>query len=501
MLEVIRKGQRWVTALFVIGIGGVFVFFLGLGGPMQGPGGGSVVEVGEHRFGLREFERVRARRENDLRQALGDQFDARQYESTLDQFASQVLIERAILAMEGDAMGLAVAKSEIENLARASFRGPDGRFDQAVFEDQVEYEWGNQRNFINEQRVSLLASKMALLIHGSARVSEGEVREALSQRLEEVRIAFVVIDAAEPPEGFEVADADIPAFLAGREAEAQSLYDARTDVYNTPEQTRARHILLRAPAGASEEEIAAVEERITAIRARIEGGEEFAALAGELSEDPGSKANGGDLGFFRRGQMVGPFEDVAFALEPGTLSDVVKTDFGFHLIQVEERREPESRSFAEVREEIARELLEREAGRAEGQSLADRLAEAVSGGASLEAAARDEELTLERSGWIKRRADGFVPGLGPAKDLITTAFTLAPGASSDAVFEIGDRLALVQLVERQEAPAPEIEAQLETETQRLLNEKRNAQLETWIASRRVALIDAGQIAVNLDAVR
>jgi peptidyl-prolyl cis-trans isomerase D len=501
MLEVIRKGQRWVTGLFVIGIGGVFVFFLGLGGPMQGPSGGSVVEVGDHRFGLREFERVRARRENDLRQALGDQFDPRKYESTLDQFASQVLIERAILAMEGDAMGLAVPKSEIETLALSYFRGPDGRFDQAVFEDQVEYEWGNQRNFINEQRVSLLASKMALLIHGGARVSEGEVRVALAQRLEEVRIAFVVLDAAEPPEGFEVAEADLQAFLGGREAEAQALYDARSDVYNTPEQTRARHILLRVPQDASEEDTAAIEEKISAIRARLEAGEEFAVLAGELSEDPGSKQNGGDLGFFRRGQMVKPFEEVAFSIEPGTLSDVVRTDFGFHVIQVEERREAESRTFEEVRGEIAREVLEGEAGRGEAQALADRLADAVSAGATLETAARSEELTLERSGWLKRRPDGFVPGLGPAKELMTAAFTMAPGESSSVVFAVGDRMALVQLVERQEAPATEIDAQLAAETQRLLNEKRAAQLETWIAARRVALIDAGQIAINLDAIR
>ena len=74
MLRIIREGQRWLTALFVIGIGGVFVFFLGLGGPMSGPGIGTVVEVGPHSYGFREFERVRARREEAIRERLGEQY-------------------------------------------------------------------------------------------------------------------------------------------------------------------------------------------------------------------------------------------------------------------------------------------------------------------------------------------------------------------------------------------------------------------------------------------
>ena len=79
------------------------------------------------------------------------------------------------------------------------------------------------------------------------------------------------------------------------------------------------------------------------------------------------------------------------------------------------------------------------------RTLADELAAAVKGGESLEDAARARELTLERSGWLRRRPDGFVPGLGASPDLMATAFTLEPGQSSSRVFEVGDKLALVQL--------------------------------------------------------
>ncbi|MEX0912036.1 MAG: peptidylprolyl isomerase [Gemmatimonadota bacterium] len=104
---------------------------------------------------------------------------------------------------------------------------------------------------------------------------------------------------------------------------------------------RARHILLRTPTSADEAQRDSVEQLAESLRARAEAGESFEELAGEYSEDPGSAARGGDLGFFSRGRMVQPFEEVAFELEPGEVSPVVETPFGYHVILLEERRQPE----------------------------------------------------------------------------------------------------------------------------------------------------------------
>lgn len=103
-------------------------------------------------------------------------------------------------------------------------------------------------------------------------------------------------------------------------------------------EVRARHILLRTGEGATDSERDSVRALAEELHDRIQAGESFEQLASEYSEDPGSAAGGGDLGFFRRGTMVPPFEEAAFALQPGELSDVVQTDFGLHLIQVDERR-------------------------------------------------------------------------------------------------------------------------------------------------------------------
>lgn len=117
---------------------------------------------------------------------------------------------------------------------------------------------------------------------------------------------------------------------------------------------RARHILLTVPEGASQAQRDSVRELAEQLRQRAETGEDFAALAREHSEEPGAAQRGGDLGWFERGDMVKPFEDAAFALEPGEVSDIVETPFGLHVIKVEERESP---SFDEMGPEFRQEAI------------------------------------------------------------------------------------------------------------------------------------------------
>lgn len=125
---------------------------------------------------------------------------------------------------------------------------------------------------------------------------------------------------------------------------------------------RARHILLRLPASATEAQRDSVLALAESLRDRAVGGEDFAALAAQFSQDPGSAERGGDLGFFSRGRMVAPFEEVAFALEPGEVSEVVESPFGFHVILLEERRQQE---LEPVRDEFRAQLVQRAAAEAE----------------------------------------------------------------------------------------------------------------------------------------
>jgi peptidyl-prolyl cis-trans isomerase C len=133
-------------------------------------------------------------------------------------------------------------------------------------------------------------------------------------------------------------------------------------------QVRARHILLRIPDGATDQQADSVRALGESLRERILDGEDFAALAIEHSDDPGSGQQGGDLGAFGKGQMVKPFEDAAFALEPGELSELVETNFGLHLIRVDERIMP---SFEENRDQFRAVVQNRRVAVAESTYVAE----------------------------------------------------------------------------------------------------------------------------------
>jgi len=502
MLRTIRSGQRWLTGALVIGIGGVMVFFLGLGGPLQGGSANSaLITVGPYTFTVRDFQVARNEREEMLRERLGDNYDRRAMSETLNNLTTQALIERSLLAVEAAETGLSVSKGEIERSVRAGFSDGDGHFDKEQFTSWVEYNYGNERNFVREQRMRLLAGKMLGVMSGSARVSDAEIRQALDQRLQEVRIAFVVFEANKAPEGFEVSQEDIAALLETRETEARNLYEERDAEYNLPEQVRARHILFRLDPEADETAEKEAREKAESALARLGDGEEFRELASELTEDVGSQESGGDLGFFQRGRMVKAFEDVAFELAVGETSGLVRSDFGFHIIRSEERKEAAFRPFEDLREELAAELIRLDAAGSAARAGAESLSAAISSGKDLETAAAEADLDLIRSGLLKRRPDGFVPRLGAAQELMATAFGMEPGESSPQIFEVGARLALFQLLEKVEPDPAELDRLAEGERDAMLSAKRNALISDWLEWRRQALEEDDEFNIDIAAIK
>ncbi len=143
-----------------------------------------------------------------------------------------------------------------------------------------------------------------------------------------------------------------PPDLEATDEEIEAFYFENPEQFEQPEQIEASHILIQLTLGETEEARAAKLAQLQALRERIEAGEDFAELAREASEDIGSAERGGDLGFFGRGQMIPEFEEEAFALEPGELSDVVETQFGYHLIRVSDKRDAGSAPLEEVSEQI-----------------------------------------------------------------------------------------------------------------------------------------------------
>ena len=154
------------------------------------------------------------------------------------------------------------------------------------------------------------------------------------------------------------------------EGAARDFYDGNPGIFDQPEEVRASHIFLALDPQAEEDVRRGVEDRMKAIQERIAGGEEFAALAMELSEGP-SGPQGGDLGFFGRGAMVPEFEAAAFALNAEEVSKVVQTPYGLHLIKLMDRREARTPSFEEVKNQIIDTLTDQKAQEAIDSFLAE----------------------------------------------------------------------------------------------------------------------------------
>ena len=146
-------------------------------------------------------------------------------------------------------------------------------------------------------------------------------------------------------------DDQIGGKIAVSEKESKTYYDSNLESFKKPEQVRASHILIKVDPGADEAKKAEARTKIESLQAKLKNGEDFGALAKEYSEGP-SGPKGGDLGFFGRGQMVKPFEEVAFSMKPGQVSGMVETRFGYHLIMVTERTPESTLSYEEVKDRL-----------------------------------------------------------------------------------------------------------------------------------------------------
>ena len=195
--------------------------------------------------------------------------------------------------------------------------------DKAVEEKLASF----KQQFPNEAQFKEALSKMNL----SEKVIKKQIREQLSIQ--------------------QLVDQEVVPSITVSEADAKAYYEANPQFFKQPEQVKARHILIKVAPDADEAKKAEARKKLETVQKKLKEGGDFAELAKEYSEGP-SSTKGGDLGSFGRGQMVKPFEEVAFAMEEGTVSDIVETRFGYHLIKVEEKKPESTVSFADGKERI-----------------------------------------------------------------------------------------------------------------------------------------------------
>ena len=277
----------------------------------------------------------------------------------------------------------------------------------------------------------------------------------------------------------------------------RAYYDANPDEFNRKEQIRARHILLQVN---DQRTAGEARSQLEDARRQLDSGADFAVLAAELSDDPGSKARGGDLGLFGRGDMVAPFDQAAFSAEIGEIVGPVETDFGLHLIEVLEKRPGGSVEFSLAEEGIRTRLLAERAQTAaeeKANEIAATLRDDQSAG--LEAIA-EETVGVTFLTTIPFGRNDNVPGIGRAGQFTVAAFGLADAEISDPV-SVAQGWAILSLKAVNEPRLPELD-DVRAEAEASLREaKLQRQAVERMAAEALRIADGGSLdsaASNLD---
>jgi peptidyl-prolyl cis-trans isomerase D len=497
MLNIIRdKARSWVVKVIFLIIMVVFVFW-GVGSFNSAGSGGAAVVNGES-ISLRDYEKaLRAVGESERR----NNPDIFKDEAVFRQFKRTVLTEMILSLLrrqEAARIGLTVSDYELKEYIHTFpvFHDAEGKFDPERYKTILEANSINPAEFESDNRKALLESKFIRCLGLSARFAEAEIKQLFRFSLEKRKAGYVlfrpddyrdrvVVDEEAIAGRYEKNKESLreplllsldylrltPALLAGnytpQEAEIEAFYKNSPDNFTRPASYTASHIFLAAPPEGSMEpdagkKIDEAREMAEKLVVRLKAGEDFAALAREYSQDPDSAPGGGLLPPLEAGQSYAEeFDRAAGALEPGRISGVVRTRYGFHIIRLENRTEAAVLPLDEVREDIRAALALEKAD--DDFSNAEKKAEdALAAGTSLEDAAAAFKHALEHREKVTLEDAETALSLREEsrRVLADAAAAVAAGEAGTSIpvpLNITDGIALVRINEAIPSRIPSIE--------------------------------------------
>lgn len=488
MLDRMRRHKNWLKwSLFIVVLAFIAFYvpdFIGLDQPgLGGTPAQRLAEVEGRQITVGDFQRVYAAQLNAYRSAYGGNVNEQLLRQMgIDrQIVQQLVDEQAALA-EADRLGIEAGDAEVrERILKIPAFNENGVFIgeqryRALLAAQrppmshTEFEDGIRRAIVLEKLQSAVTDWIA--------VTDAEADADYRRRNEKAKIELVMVPSVSLREGITASDAEVAAhFEKHKEAfrvgekrkvrfavvdvaairqrvtvpavDVERYYNTNIDQFSTPAEMRASHILLKTEG----KDLAAVRAAAEKVLAEVKAGGDFAALAKKYSEDEASKDRGGDLDFFGRGRMVPAFEEAAFALEPGQVSELVSTEFGFHIIKATDRREGAQRPLDEVREQIT-EQLKWERAQEQARALAERLGNEVKNPGDLDKAAAANGLEVKESNFFERTE--AITGLGPSPEIAAEAFDLEVGEVSEPL-PSAQGYVIIGVTDKQDAHLPTLD--------------------------------------------
>lgn len=442
------------------------------------------------------------------------------------QRAGQALVQRAILKNEADRLHLQVSdddlRQELETGPFAQYLFPNGKYigDEGYMNFVQSAFQVSRSKFESQVKSDMEISRLQALITGGASVSDQAVREAYMANGTKVKFDYAVISSDDLAKTINPSDAELQKFFeqskaryatampetrqiayvafdasnlpGGKpqvsDAEIQSYYNQHLDQYEVKAQVKTRHILIAVPAGADAKTDAAAKAKAEDVLKQIKAGGNFAELAKKYSDDPGSKDQGGELPMMPAAGLDPAYARAALALSPGQTSDLVRSQFGYHIIQTEQKETAHTKPLSEVKAEIVPILEQQKAGAAEQGYATALTADAKKNG--LEKAAASRGLHVVTTDYVAK--DGVIAGLADGTALLTSAFTTTKGAAPAAV-TTGDGYAVFQVVDVKSAHAPDFASY----KQQILSDYREQQVPALLSTQLNKLADRAKALGNL----
>ena len=485
MLDRMRQHRNWLKWSLAIVCVAMVIFFIPnfVRNPSGNVAASAVAVVEGREIRGDEFQRTYQAQIQAYRSAYGAQMSDQLLRQlgVEQQILQQMVDERAALA-EAERLDVRVSDDEVRQriLAIPSFQD-NGQF---IGEQRYRQILSMQRppmtpsEFEEAVRRSLVVEKLRASLTEWLSIPDKELEQEYRRRNDKVKLAVVSfpndsfrpdVSATDPEitayfdahkEDFRIPEkrkiryllVDVEAIRAKTvipAADIERTYNDRITEYTTPEQVRASHILLKTE-GKDE---AAVRAQAEDVLKKAKAGADFAALAKQYSQDEGSAPNGGDLDYFGRGRMVPEFDAAVFAMEPGQISDLVKTSFGFHIIKLADKKTGNTRSIDEVRPQL-QDQLSTERAQTQAATLADSLRTRITKSSDLDTVAKEQGFAVQESDWFAR--DEPVLGLGASPELGVRTFAMNQGDVAGPI-QTGRGFVFASLVAKQDAYVPKVD--------------------------------------------
>jgi peptidyl-prolyl cis-trans isomerase D len=460
MLDFMRRQQSslkwiWIILIFVFSVS-LVALYIPFGDLPTLNVTGDVASIGHDSISAREFQSAYRNYVDRMRGQINpEMLKAFRF----DRQIMDALVTRHVITEEAKRLGLSVTPAEVEQKIlensifreNGSFIGRD-RYQAILSQNNLTIE-----DFESSMANEILSEKLKSFVTAAVAINDKDVEEEYKRRNEKAKLNYFVVDTAKLEKTVTVNDKEQRDYYEKNKAkytapekrkakyvflealklradtkvtddELRQYYDQHKKEYILPERVKAQHILFKTQ-GKTPEEVEKIKEKARGVLERAKKGEDFGTLAKAYSEDA-TASTGGDLGDFKRGQMVPEFDKVAFSLGAGAISDLVQSQFGIHIIKVNAKQEARERPFEEIKEAI-RPIVETRKAEQKANDMAQQIAVDLVSSKNLEAVAAKYNAQVKETPLVEQ--GNPIPELGNASELEKKMFTMAKGEIGTAV--------------------------------------------------------------------